>query len=202
MPQPRTWTRTARVLHWTTAGGLAIIVPAGFIMTRTYLAAVRGGPLAWAHIRASQVHHTLGLLLLVLAIGRLWWRLRHPAPPMPQGTRTILPRMVQAMLYGLLLVLPLSGWAALSSLGAADDYPAPSMWFFTHDGFAPGGLIPHLVPPRPWNDPGLLTYGTFARAHVYLLWAGAGLLCLHVAGGLWHHFVRGDGVLRAMLGKG
>ena len=198
---PPAWTRTARLLHWGTALAVLVIVPAGYVMAWTYLDGSKGGPLAWLHIRASQVHHTLGLLILAAALFRLYWRLRHPAPPLPQGTSAFAPRAVQALLYVLLLALPLTGWAALSSLAGAAGYPAPSMWFFTHDGFGPGGLIPHIVSPRPWNAPGLLTYGTFAKTHVYLIWAGGALLLAHIGGALWHHFVRRDNVLRAMLGR-
>ncbi|WP_442789677.1 cytochrome b [Novosphingobium sp. SL115] len=109
-------------------------------------------------------------------------------------------RGVQALLYALLLLLPLSGWAALSALGAGAGYPAPEMWFFTHDGFGPGGLIPHLVEPRPWNAPGLIGYGLFAKSHVYMVWAGGALLVAHIGGALKHHFIDRDGVLARMAG--
>lgn len=196
------WTLTARLLHWGTALAVAVEVPAGLVMTWTYLASTKGGEAAEAHIRASQVHHTLGFMLLAATFARIWWRLRHPAPALPEGTGAasrLASRMVQAVLYALLLVLPLSGWAALSAMAGGAGYAAPSIWFFAHDGFAPGGWIPHIVSPRAWNAPGLLTYGTFARIHVYGAWIGAGALMLHIAGALHHHFVRRDGVLLRML---
>lgn len=197
----RTWTRTARLLHWTMALGIFVMIPAGYTMAWTYGAAMKGGPLAQLHLRSSQVHHTLGLIILALAAVRLAWRLRHPAPPLPAGTATLAPRTVEALLYSLLLLLPLSGWAALSALGGGAGYPAPALWFFAHDGFGPHGLIPHIVTPKPWNAPGIRTYGTFARAHVWMVWAGGALLVLHIGAALWHHFVRRDQVLVAMLGK-
>lgn len=199
------WTRTARWLHWGTALAVLVEVPAGFAMAWTYLDGVRGGPLAGLHLRASQVHHTLGLLLLASVIVRLWWRWRHPAPALPAQTShsgAFVARGVQALLYGLLLFLPLTGWAALSALGSGAGYSAPQLWFFTHDGFGPGGLIPHIVTPRPWNAPGIIGYGLFAKAHVYMVWAGGALLTLHIAGALKHHFIDRDGVLKRMLGRG
>lgn len=199
------WTRTARWLHWGTALAVLVEVPAGFAMAWTYLDGVRGGPLAGLHLRASQVHHTLGLLLLASVIVRLWWRWRHPAPALPAQTShsgAFVARGVQALLYGLLLFLPLTGWAALSALGSGAGYSAPQLWFFTHDGFGPGGLIPHIVTPRPWNAPGIIGYGLFAKAHVYMVWAGGALLALHIAGALKHHFIDRDGVLKRMLGRG
>lgn len=201
---PAEWTPTARRLHWGTALAVLVEVPAGFAMAWTYLDGTRGGPLAWLHLRASQVHHTLGLLLLAAVLFRLFWRWRHRAPALPQGTSPaarVAARGVQALLYALLLLLPLSGWAALSALGSGAGYPAPSLWFFTHDGFGPGGIIPHLVQPRPWNAPGLIGYGLFAKAHVYMVWAGGALLLLHIGGALKHHFVDRDGVLARMMGQ-
>lgn len=201
---PSGWTSTARWLHWGTALAVLVEVPAGFTMAWTYLDGARGGPLAGLHLRTSQIHHTLGLILLLAVLVRLWWRLRHPAPALPRGTSSaarLAARWVQALLYALLLLLPLSGWAALSALGAGGGYPAPELWFFTHNGFGPGGLIPHIVTPRPWNAPGLIGYGLFAKAHVYMVWAGGALLLLHIVGALKHQFLNKDGVLSRMLGR-
>lgn len=199
---PLNWTRTARWLHWSTALAVAVEVPAGFAMAWTYLDGVKGGPLANLHIRASQVHHTLGMILLFTTLFRLYWRWRHRAPAFPSEVTTagsLIARAVQACLYALLLLLPLSGWAALSALAGGAGFPAPELWFFGHDGFGPGGMIPHLVAPRPWNDP--LGYGLFARAHVWMLWAGGGLLVLHIGGAIKHHFLDRNDVLLRMMGR-
>lgn len=198
---PLRWTLTARALHWGMALGILAIVPAGYLMAWTYLDGLRGGPRATTHVLASQVHHTLGLLILGLALIRLAWRSGHPAPPLPKSVppaAAFAARGVQALLYVLLLALPITGWAALSALGSGAGFPAPQMWFFGHDGFGPNGVIPHLVEPRPWDATGPISYRTFARAHRYLLWLGAVLVLLHVCGALWHQFVRCDGLLRRM----
>ncbi len=198
------WTRPTRWLHWGTALAILVEVPAGFAMAWTYLDGSRGGPLAWLHLRASQVHHTLGMILLLAVFVRLFWRWRNRAPELPASTGAgarFAARSVQALLYALLLLLPLTGWAALSALGAGAGYPAPQMWFFTHDGFGPGGLIPHIVTPRPWNAPGLIGYSLFAKSHVYMVWAGGALLLLHIGGALKHHLIDRDDVLLRMLGK-
>lgn len=197
----RHWTRTARVLHWTMALAIFVMVPVGYAMTWTYGAAMKGGLLAEVHLRSSQLHHTLGMIILALAVVRLYWRLRHPAPALPVGTGSVAPRVVQGLLYALLLLLPLSGWAALSALGSGAGYPAASMWFLTHDGFGSDGLIPRIVTAKPWNAPGWFTYGTFAHAHLWMVWGGGVLLAVHVGAALWHHFVRRETVLAAMLGK-
>jgi cytochrome b561 len=196
------WTRPARIVHWSTAIAMMVEVPFGFIMAWSYGPAQKNADAAALHIRASQIHHTLGMLLLALVFFRIWWRLGHRAPALPAGTTGLVrlaPRLVQALLYALLMALPLSGWAALSSMAASGGYAAPPMWFFTHNGFGEGGLIPHIVAPKPWNDPGLLTYGIFAQAHVWFVWIGGAALLAHIAGALWHHFVRRDDVLRRMI---
>lgn len=201
-PSRSSWTRTTRWLHWGTALAILIEVPAGFTMAWTFLDGARGGPLAGLHLRTSQIHHTLGLILLLATLVRLGWRLRHLAPALPARTTAlarVIARGVQVWLYALLLLLPLSGWAALSALGAGGGYPAPEMWFFSHNGFGPGGFIPHIVEPRPWNAPGLVGYGLFAKAHVYMVWVGGMLLTLHFGAALKRHFINRDGVLSRMI---
>jgi len=200
---PGAWTRLARWLHWGMALAILIEVPAGLAMAWTYAAKSTDGQAV--HLRSSQIHHTIGMLLIGVVLVRLWWRWRHGAPALPAQTprwQAVVARGTQALLYGLLLLVPLSGYAALSAMAGGAGYPAPPLWLFTHNGFGPGGIVPHIVPPVAWNAPVLLNYGLFARAHVYMLMVGGGLLALHVGAALFHHFVRRDGVLAAMLGRG
>lgn len=191
------WNRVTRLIHWITALAILVEVPAGFAMAWTYF--VKGQETL--HLRASQVHHTIGFLLLAVLLVRLTWRYRHAAPDLSAQVSVAqrrLSRAVQGLLLVLLLLVPLSGWAALSAMAGGAGYPAPPIWFFGHDGNGPGGLIPHIVTPKPWNAPALLTYGNLARAHVWLLMFGAALLVAHIGAALWHHFAKRDGVLRSM----
>jgi len=197
--RPDSWNRIARLLHWSMALAILVEVPAGFVMAWTY--ASKAADTHQVHIRASQTHHTLGMLILIAVLFRLVSRWRNMAPDLPETTpawQRLAARGTQVLLYLLMILLPLSGWAALSALGAGGGYPAPEMWFFGHDGFGPGGMIPHLVEPHPWNEKVFLGYGLFARAHVYMLMAGGVLLLLHILAALHHHFVKRDGVLRRM----
>lgn len=196
---PVGWTRTARLLHWGVALAVLVEVRAGFAMAWTYGA--KAVDAQAVHLRASQTHHTLGLLILLAVLFRIVWRWRNGAPTLPEGTarwQGLAARGTQLLLYLLLVLLPLSGWAALSALGAGGGYPAPEMWFFTHNGFGPGGVIPHLVEPHPWNAKVLLGYGLFARAHVYMLMLGGVLIAVHGLAALHHHFIKQDDVLRRM----
>lgn len=193
----RGWGGIARLLHWGMAVLLAIEVPAGFVMTRTY-AATDPRLAAWHHIGAN-VHHTLGLILLLLAGGRGLWRLFGEAPA-AIGTRLErrAARSAHGLLYALLLLVPLSGWAAVSSLRPSAQFPNP-LWVFGRDGFGPGGWMPHLVPPVAWDAATVWRYSTFGATHRWLLNAGAGLLLLHVAAALRHHFLLRDDTLRRMI---
>ena len=196
------WTKTARWLHWAAAIAILVLVPAGYIMANSY-----GNPdpgVHKTHILASQVHQTLGLLLIVLMAFRLLWRLNHPVPvlraPLPQW-QVRLAQIVQWALYGLLLAIPLLGWAALSSLADIPAFGATQIWFFGHDGFGAGGVIPRIVPPVPYDAPQLLNYSSIASAHRWLAYLAGGILTLHILGALRHHFILNDNVLRRMLGK-
>lgn len=196
------WTRTARWLHWGMAAAIAVEVPAGIAMAWTY------GPPGRAneglHITASQVHHTLGLLLLAAVLVRVGWRFSHPAPPLPDTMPKWQKRAalaVQAILYALLLAIPLTGYAAVSSLADVEGFGATHLWLFGHDGFAPGGWIPRLVPPVAYDGPELLGYTLFGPAHRYLLYFGAAVLAVHVFGALHHLLLLRDGILARMLGR-
>ncbi|WDF74834.1 cytochrome b [Novosphingobium sp. KACC 22771] len=193
------WNRVARALHWGTALAVLIEVPAGFIMSWTYAARDPAGK--GNHILSSQIHHTLGMLLLIAVVFRIVWRMTHDRPPPPPSSsrlEVVLAAAVQGLLYLLLLALPLSGWAALSSMAAGGGYPAPELWFFGTDGFGPHGFIPHIVPPVEWNAPVLFKYGFFARIHIWGLWLGGALLILHIAGALKQHFIARSDVLVRM----
>lgn len=89
--------RLARLAHWATAVLVLAALPMGMFVT------VLG---ADAPERASflATHTAIGIAVLVLAGARLAWRLASPAPP-----ATTAARAVQALLYGSILLFPLSG---------------------------------------------------------------------------------------------
>jgi cytochrome b561 len=193
------WPRLTRIIHWLTVLGILVIVPVGYVMTDTYFAQdpARGA----LHVTASQVHHTIGFLLLLVFVPRLSSRLR--AQP---GARRQLPaferigaNLIQALLYVILLALPLTGWAALSSIAPDPQIPKVSAWFFGHDGFGEGGLIPRIVQPVAWNSEEFFRYELFGRLHRWLLIAGAVTLTLHIAAALRHHFFLKDAILKEMI---
>lgn len=189
-----------KALHWGIALVILIEVPAGFVMAATYGPSFKDANVLKLHILASQFHHTLGFLVLAAAL--LWFvrRLRRGRPafdaavtPWQRG----LARTVHGLLALLLVVVPWSGWTALSALADSPAFGPTHLWFFGWDG-----LLPRIWTPLPFDDP--MGYRLFGAIHVWALWAGLGLLALHVASALWHHLIRRDGVLRRMwpLGDG
>ncbi len=179
------WGAVSKFLHWTMAALIIAEIPAGFLMSYTYGLAMKDPAILPLHNLASQIHHTLGFLFLLLATFRLAWRLR-AYRPLPIGRfHLVATRFVQPCLYLLFFLIPLSGWAALSVYGLAP------IWMF---GWS--GIVPPLLPMLPYDS--RFGYGFFAHIHIYALWAGAALLSLHIATALWHHFVRKDALLRRM----
>lgn len=128
-------------------------------------------------------HKSLGLLALLLVFVRLAWRWRTIAPPDPPGMprwQRQAARASHVLLYVLMVVVPLSGWL----LHSASDLPL--RWFG-------GPHVPDIWPPdKSWK----LVWQT---CHRILAWTLLGLLVVHVAAALKHHFIDGDTVLRRMF---
>lgn len=181
------WGWLAKSFHWIIALMIAVIVPVGFVMTATYQFKITSDQMEAVHVVVSRIHQTMGLVVLILVVARLGWRLKSQAPDLPAGLaayQKILARINHAVLYGLLFLLPLSGWAALSAYGEAPTY------FFWIEG------LPNIVPTVPLSD--TFGYAFFGAIHRYAVNAGGGLLALHIIAALWHQFVQKDSVLRRM----
>ncbi|RAU98507.1 cytochrome b [Mycobacterium colombiense] len=102
------FTLLSRVLHWL----MAPMVIAQLLIGVTMVAALGLYP------RLLAIHRPLGLLILTFALVRLVNRLRHRPPPFLATMSTTERRVAtgsEYLLYALLLVQPLTGWAMLSS---------------------------------------------------------------------------------------
>lgn len=105
---PTRFTLASRILHWL----MAPMVIAQLLIGVSMVAALSYYPILLA------VHRPLGLLILVFALLRLANRLTHRPPPFLATMSKIERRAAtwsEYLLYGLLLVQPLTGWAMLSS---------------------------------------------------------------------------------------
>ncbi len=102
------FTLPSRVLHWL----MAPMVIGQLLIGVTMVAALGYYPLLLA------IHRPLGVLILAFALVRLANRLRHRPPPF-MATMSATERRIatwsEYLLYGLLLVQPVTGWAMLSA---------------------------------------------------------------------------------------
>lgn len=172
---PRRWGAVAMTLHWVMAALVLAMIPLGWV--------AEGWPLSRTKVELFAWHKSLGVLLLALALGRALWRLFDPAPPLPASMgrlERVLAGASHLALYGLLLAMPLSGWV----INSAANFP------FKVFGLVP---LPALVAPDK------ATQRLAEDLHLYLFWALAALLALHVAAALRHHFWLRDDVLARML---
>lgn len=130
------------------------------------------------------LHKSLGILVLLAAILRLAWALGQRRPGLLQPGRVFevfLARAVHALLYGCLLLAPLSGWI---------EHAATS-------GFAP--ILLPVGQDLPLVPKDKAVAETFAGVHRTLVWLFAAAITLHVAGALKHHLIDRDPTLRRML---
>jgi cytochrome b561 len=129
-------------------------------------------------------HRHFGLFVLMLFLARVALRIRLGKLPhdaqVPKFVR-IAAGLTHIALYALLLTLPLLGWA----LSNAEDKPVHLF----------GLTLPALVSA----DEDLAD--TLQAWHLNAAWVLLGLVSLHVAAALWHHFVLRDETLRRMLPK-
>src|SRR5579863_3202067 len=101
--EPQRYGPAAVVLHWLSALFVIIVGTLG-LLHDSWSKQTQG---FWINM-----HALLGLLVLVLAIARLAWRLRHPAPRLPDDAGQLSRRLsgpVHAALYVLMLVIPILG---------------------------------------------------------------------------------------------
>ncbi len=137
-----------------------------------------------------QWHKSIGIIILLLSVLRLVWRLMHKVPAMPATTphwQKWAAKLAHFGLYGLMLGLPLSGWAMVS----ASPLNIPTVLF----GIIPWPHLPILPDLANKADYAKFFYETHELL-VTLFWF---LLAAHVAAALYHHFILRDDVLRRML---
>lgn len=186
-PGPRLtarYTRTAIGLHWVIAALIAVSVVLG--LTADAL------PENWIR-PAIDMHKSFGLTVLGLVLARILWRLSHPAPPLP-GAYARLERIaahgVHLLLYGLMLLLPVSGWLHDSAFKDAATHPLSLF-----------GIIPWFriaaIQALP-AEPKEVLHGQLFALHVWASYALYALIALHVLAALKHQFIDRHAELQRM----
>lgn len=187
---PTSWSLPARIIHWLTVVLIIVQIPLGFLMVEAYDEYKKTWEDDSVFMALSMWHNTLGFILLIVLMFRMGWRVSHESPDLPQGLKVyqrLLAKVTHVFLYALLLIYPLSGWAALSAYEF--DFP---IYFFGWDS------VPAIVPSVKEGS-SLFDYPFFAEIHKACWKIGAVVLGLHVVAALWHQWVRKDGVLGRMI---
>lgn len=111
------YSRAQIALHW---GVLALLL-VSFLsregMGEAFRAALDGKATDAAAVAA--VHRLVGIAVFVLALARIVLRLRHGAPELPaggNGALDLVAKVTHVALYALIVVIPLSGFAAWQGL--------------------------------------------------------------------------------------
>jgi cytochrome b561 len=172
--RPDRFSPVARTLHWTMAALILAMLFIGIGMVST----VEPYPtlLAW--------HRPIGALILVLALLRLAYRLRHPAPPLPAdlpGWQKIAAHGSHWLLYAAMIAMPLIGW----TMQSAGGFPVRlTRWL--------------VLPPIAPRD--IHLYGFLRSAHTVVAYCFFALILAHLAAALVHALIRRDGVFESMAG--
>jgi cytochrome b561 len=185
----KSWGLISRSFHWLTVLLILIQIPLGFYMVEAYEIYKVDYVDDTDFMRASLLHNTLGFILLFVVVARLGWRVTQLTPDLPDALlnyQRLLAKLTHVIFYGLLLIYPLSGWAALSAYQF--DFP---IFFFGWDS------VPGIVPSV--KEGAQFDYEFFADIHKTCWKFGAALLSLHVAAAIWHQYVRQDGLLNRMI---
>jgi cytochrome b561 len=129
------------------------------------------------------IHRPLGIAILVLAVLRVINRWLNPPPPLPDSVPPLQRVVAQAshyMLYALMFLLPIVGWAMLS----AAPYPIT--------------LFGALRMP-PLLSPDAAVYVVLRRLHTVLAYVFFATILMHLAAALLHGLIRRDGVFGSMV---
>lgn len=169
--------------HWVMAALILFQLGWGWWMTRL--------PVGADKLSGYQLHSSVGLVILVLAILRFAWRLIVTDPVNDAdrpGWQSKAAHVTAWAFYIAFFGLPLSGWAMWSALG--DGAPLRL-----------AGLLPW--PDMPFEGLSVAWQWTVMdwteTIHIWLAWFTAALIPLHVGAALKHHFWDRHDVLEAML---
>jgi cytochrome b561 len=169
------YTGIAIILHWAIAVFILFNLAVGFFMEGFELP-LRG--------QVVGMHVSAGMSVLGLVILRILWRMSHQPPafaPDMAAWEARLAHVAHALLYFMMVAMPLTGWSILSA------HPLKPT-----SGVHVWGLLtlPPVMPVARLADP-LQTrvHDLFVDIHSVGGWIMLGLMLLHVAGALKHQFM-------------
>lgn len=165
----------ARWLHWIVAAAVLLMIPAGLIMTREGIPRPLQDTL-------FLFHKNTGVLLVPVILVRILYRLTHRPPPLPLSIpawQRGAARLSHALLYILLVVMPVSGFIRVRAGGFPIellDRLGVGPWLGKSERVAEVAQTIHFV--------GALTL--------------IAVLAVHIAAAAQHALIRRDGVWSRM----
>ncbi|MDP3532077.1 MAG: cytochrome b [Alphaproteobacteria bacterium] len=169
----QSWGIVTQFLHWFIFAFLIGQITLGFVMGD-----FPDGDEKW---KLFDLHKALGMLALLIIVLRLFWRFLNVVPkdpPMPNWQKKSAQGVIWA-LYLSMLIIPISGYL-MSTLGG---HPIKIFDLFTIDPIM--------------KNPAISKFAN--KVHEYMIWVIIGFTAFHIVGGLYHHFILKDNILRRML---
>jgi cytochrome b561 len=169
----RTYNAAAKLLHWSIAVLIVLQLGIGWTMPEIHKNTRPDGLIAW--------HVAVGVLIVLLVAARVVWRAVRP-PTGADSERGAMRRLASAthiLLYLLMIVVPVLGWAHANSRD----------W---------------VVGIGPLHLPRIMAAGSkigheMGDIHADLAIVLAVVIGLHLAAGLYHQFIRRDDTLLRMM---
>lgn len=163
----------SRLLHWSMAVLILAMLFIGIGMVSTT---------SPRYFELLSIHKTIGIVILALVAIRLINRLVNPPPPLPRDLpswQALMAKVSHYVLYVLMFVLPLIGWAMLSAGG----YP-----IVIFGAIHLPAILPHDV----------AVFAVLRTTHTILAITLFATFLAHLGAALFHGFVRRDHVLQSM----
>ncbi len=170
------WGPVSQAFHWIIMLLIVVLAIVGLSMGEL--------PKTPKYFWVYTMHKSTGLLVLALVIARLGWRFYAGTPEPVPGTPTWQERIATVthwLLYGLILLMPISGWLYDSASGLR-----PFRWYGLFD-------VPKLSPP----DEALRQLSH--EAHEWGFWVLLALVAAHAGAAFYHHYFQHDATLTRML---
>ena len=165
----------AQLLHW------AVVV--GILLQYVWVWRIDNTDSIREQFSLVTTHKSIGMTVLALVLLRMAWRAFNKPPPYPPGMarwEINAANLMHALLYLLILLMPLTGWMYTSAAGYGAEF-----W----------GLID--IPDFVLTGERLENF--MHVAHETIGWAIPIVVAVHVLAALRHHFALKDDVLKRMV---
>ena len=184
------YTRTAIVFHWL----IAVLALTNIALAWTFKT---WSDYPWTQ-SVTNLHKTVGITVLGLALMRLLWRIAHRPPPFSRAIprwQFAAARTGHAALYFVIIAMPLSGWIYDSAWEWAADVPIDVFGLFEMP------RIPWVMnmPPGPAKEALDVAAG---KIHVWLSYLLYLLLAAHLVGAAKHQWFDRVPTLERMTFRG